>query len=174
MASESKSAVTTASLVLIGVILSMVCLTASSQELMSPNSAGLWGYNSRSHIRMPMMRRFDCSAICRKTGYSGYIGGCQCGFTLFTKRTKGPFDVSSDDSNSFPYALSSMEEAIANLPSSSSSTSSSSAPSSSSDEGQVIARDNLFRSPAFRSAPVASSSNGLSRAACAGLCDRSK
>lgn len=162
------SSVTSARIVLVGALVSMLLLSASSQEFMSPNSAGLWGLNSRNRLRLPMMRRFDCSAICRKTGYSGYIGGCQCGFTLFTKRSKSAFDsISSPDDavNSLPYALSSMEEPAAAASSS----------SSNDDTREVtMSRDNYLRSaPAYRSASVASS-NGASRVPCVGLCDRSK
>lgn len=32
------------------------------------------------------IRRLDCSVFCRKTGFSGYVGGCQCGFTLFANK----------------------------------------------------------------------------------------
>jgi hypothetical protein len=37
-------------------------------------------------------RRLDCQVFCKKTGFSGYVGGCQCGFTLFANKR-------SDDNN---------------------------------------------------------------------------
>ena len=65
--------------------------TTASQEVMSftgPGSGsgrGMWGkINSRL---IPLSRRMDCVVFCRKTGFSGYVGGCQCGFTLFTKKS---------------------------------------------------------------------------------------
>jgi hypothetical protein len=45
---------------------------------------------SRGH-RNPV-RRLDCQVFCKKTGFSGYVGGCQCGFTLFANKR-------SDDNN---------------------------------------------------------------------------
>lgn len=33
-----------------------------------------------------MDKRLDCNAVCSTTGFSGNIGGCQCGYTLFSKR----------------------------------------------------------------------------------------
>lgn len=35
----------------------------------------------------PVLRRLDCDVFCKTTGFSGFIGGCQCGFTLFAKRS---------------------------------------------------------------------------------------
>ncbi|KAJ6223962.1 hypothetical protein RDWZM_002507 [Blomia tropicalis] len=37
------------------------------------------------------IRRLDCSVFCRKTGFSGYVGGCQCGFTLFANKRNEQF-----------------------------------------------------------------------------------
>ena len=166
MASKSRSTFVTAILVLVGVIASMVVFT-TSQELMSPNSAGLWGLNSRSRIKFPLMRRFDCSAICRKTGYSGYIGGCQCGFTLFTrKRANQPVALSAaaDEANPLSYAFNSLEESIANVP-------------STSDDGlssvaSAASRENSLPHSAPLRSPVASPNS--QRMACTGLCERSK
>ncbi|XP_074593735.1 uncharacterized protein LOC141849349 isoform X2 [Brevipalpus obovatus] len=39
-----------------------------------------------------MDRRIDCDYFCRKTGFSGAIGGCQCGFTLFSVK-RGVKDI---------------------------------------------------------------------------------
>ena len=38
---------------------------------------------SRSHSAL---RRLDCQFFCKKTGFSGIVGGCQCGFTLFSSK----------------------------------------------------------------------------------------
>lgn len=38
---------------------------------------------------LSMNRRLDCDLFCRKTGFRGAVGGCQCGLTLFAfKRSK--------------------------------------------------------------------------------------
>lgn len=34
----------------------------------------------------PVWRRLDCRLFCQKTGFSGFVGGCQCGFTLFARK----------------------------------------------------------------------------------------
>ncbi|XP_042873928.1 uncharacterized protein LOC122254341 [Penaeus japonicus] len=31
-------------------------------------------------------KRFDCQMFCRRTGFSGMVGGCRCSFTLFTAK----------------------------------------------------------------------------------------
>ncbi|XP_076322113.1 uncharacterized protein LOC143231462 [Tachypleus tridentatus] len=28
-------------------------------------------------------KRLDCQSFCTKTGFTGNIGGCQCGYTIF-------------------------------------------------------------------------------------------
>ncbi|KAH7643856.1 hypothetical protein HUG17_6218 [Dermatophagoides farinae] len=33
-----------------------------------------------------VIRRLDCSAFCRRTKFNGYVGGCHCGFTLFSRK----------------------------------------------------------------------------------------
>lgn len=32
------------------------------------------------------IRRLDCTSFCRRTKFNGYVGGCQCGFTLFSRK----------------------------------------------------------------------------------------
>lgn len=170
MASKSRSTIATAILVLVGVIASLVVLT-SSQEFMSPNSAGLWGLNSRSRMKFPLMRRFDCSAICRKTGFSGYIGGCQCGFTLFTRKRSKAFDqpqpliAASDESNPLSFALNSLEDSIGNIV------------SPDDAQAQVASRENLSPSSSHSAplrSPVVGSTGNSAPVPCTGLCDRSK
>ena len=34
-------------------------------------------------------KRFDCENFCKTTRFSGVIGGCRCGFTLFTSKRSG-------------------------------------------------------------------------------------
>ncbi|OTF70079.1 hypothetical protein BLA29_012279, partial [Euroglyphus maynei] len=33
-----------------------------------------------------VIRRLDCSSFCRRTKFNGYVGGCHCGFTLFSRK----------------------------------------------------------------------------------------
>lgn len=77
-------------------LMTVVFLSATSgQEIMSftgpgsgSGSSGMWGkINSRF---APLSRRMDCSVLCRRTGFTGFVGGCQCGFTLFTKKSVTP------------------------------------------------------------------------------------
>lgn len=54
----------------------------------SGRPSGMWAkINSRF---APLNRRMDCSVLCRRTGFTGFVGGCQCGFTLFTKKSVTP------------------------------------------------------------------------------------
>lgn len=74
----------------------------SSQEFLSSlDRAGLRGLSDRHPAHGIPFRRIDCAIFCRKTGFTGLAGGCNCGFTLFTaKRSSGHLDTgSASDTN---------------------------------------------------------------------------
>lgn len=67
--------------------LSLVCI------ILMVNMSGTTGddrivSNRESRGQHYALRRFDCQLFCKKTGFSGYVGGCQCGFTLFASKRK--------------------------------------------------------------------------------------
>ena len=44
------------------------------------------GNKNRSCIKPRNVRKFDCGRFCKTTGFDGIIGGCRCGYILFTKK----------------------------------------------------------------------------------------
>ncbi|CAG2101985.1 unnamed protein product [Medioppia subpectinata] len=74
-------------------IISIACIIflANCAETHGDDRAG--PKDSRGHYSV---RRLDCSLFCKKTGFSGYVGGCQCGFTLFANKRS---DANNIDTN---------------------------------------------------------------------------
>ncbi len=69
-------------------MLAMVVVLCSAVDMVDiPEELGAIG---AKEIRSPhthfALRRLDCQVFCKKTGFSGYVGGCQCGFTLFANK----------------------------------------------------------------------------------------
>ncbi|XP_053204032.1 uncharacterized protein LOC128388628 [Panonychus citri] len=42
-------------------------------------------------------RRLDCDLFCRRTGFAGSIGGCQCGYTLFNVKRSDELSDYTDE-----------------------------------------------------------------------------
>lgn len=69
-------------------VLILLTMYVSGQEFLSPlDRAGIRGLAGNHPAHGIPFRRIDCAVFCRKTGFTGLAGGCNCGFTLFTKRS---------------------------------------------------------------------------------------
>ncbi|XP_015782397.1 uncharacterized protein LOC107360284 [Tetranychus urticae] len=42
-------------------------------------------------------RRLDCDLFCRRTGFAGSVGGCQCGYTLFNVKRSDELSDYTDE-----------------------------------------------------------------------------
>ncbi|XP_043220523.1 uncharacterized protein LOC122380938 [Amphibalanus amphitrite] len=60
-------------------------------------------------------KRFDCENFCKTTRFSGVIGGCRCGFTLFTSKRSGHVHMRAP-SPPLPLAISEQGERLMELP----------------------------------------------------------
>lgn len=65
------------------IILSLVVILALV-SCFCANPADGFAPGKRYRRSLPKSRRLDCDLFCRRTGFRGAIGGCQCGLTLFT------------------------------------------------------------------------------------------
>jgi len=68
--------------------LSILLTIALALVVAGREDEGDGGYPMMGDMRNqgPPVRRLDCQLFCKKTGFSGYVGGCHCGFTLFSQK----------------------------------------------------------------------------------------
>lgn len=52
-----------------------ICRGVSSPEQVGTYDSDVYS-KDKTHVNL---RRLDCQLFCRKTGFSGYVGGCHCG-----------------------------------------------------------------------------------------------
>lgn len=77
------------SIVLISIIIIIAILNNNNEQKNHVNAVRTMDFPT-------VIRRLDCSSFCRRTKFNGYVGGCHCGFTLFSrKRSGGGFQPST-------------------------------------------------------------------------------